>query len=186
MIFVDEMARVYQSWDDFKLNNQYEKCVIVAPHMGIYNTDDEDKVLLDTFMASCLLLGNKVVKYTDIGTTVTGLVATGVVATTAVVALPALAVAGAVGTGFGCAAYAIGRGIGKLMDRSSHEQSITLQEKESRGIWLGIAGGVVGVAAGAATKGVEFAARNGQAINTVRVHIHSVQTVARNGKHCIF
>lgn len=167
MIFVDEMARVYQNWSDFQLNNQYDKCVIVAPHMGIYNTDDEGKVLLDTFVASCLLLGNQVVKYTDIGTSVTSLVATGVVASTALIALPAVAVAGAVGTGIGCAAYAISRGIGKLMDRSSHEQSIALNEKESRGIWLGVAGGVVGVAAGAATKGLEFAARNGQAINTV-------------------
>lgn len=171
MIFVDEMARVYQNWTDFKLNNQYGQCVIVAPHMGIYNTDEQRTVLLDTFLSSDLLLGNKVVKYTDIGTTVTSVVATGVVATTAVIALPAIAVAGAVGTGLGCAAYAIGRGISKLMDRSSHEQSIALKERDSRGIWLGLAGGVAGVAAGAATKGVEFAARNGQAINTVRVDI---------------
>lgn len=47
------------------------------------------------------------------------------------------------------------------------QQSISLAEREARSVWLGVGGGVVSMAAGAATKGIEMAAKNGQAISSV-------------------
>lgn len=44
MIFVDEMGRVYQNWDDFKSNNAYGRSIIVAPKLGIYSPDENGKV----------------------------------------------------------------------------------------------------------------------------------------------
>lgn len=44
MIFVDEMSRVYQNWKDFQSNNEYGEGIIVAPKLGIYSTDDNEKV----------------------------------------------------------------------------------------------------------------------------------------------
>lgn len=55
MIFVDEHARVYQNWTDFKTHNEYPPGYLVAPTLGIYNSvdvidsNDLNRVLLDVF-----------------------------------------------------------------------------------------------------------------------------------------
>lgn len=65
MIFVDEHARVYQNWDEFKANNEYPPGYLVAPTLGIYNTNGDidsdhfNRVLLDVFRSSCITTASK-------------------------------------------------------------------------------------------------------------------------------
>lgn len=65
MIFVDEHARVYQSWEEYKVNNDYPAGYLVAPTLGIYNTngdidsDNFNRVQLEVFPSSCVTTGSK-------------------------------------------------------------------------------------------------------------------------------
>lgn len=65
MIFVDEHARVYQNWEEFKVNNDYPAGYIVAPSFGIYNTngdidsDNFNRVQLEVFPSSCVTTASK-------------------------------------------------------------------------------------------------------------------------------
>lgn len=126
------------------------------------------------FDAPCLSTASRVAKFTDIGTTVTGVLATGVTITAGIVALPAIAVGTAIGAGIGCAVYSLGRGINSLMDRGKHEQSININNTEARNCWLGVGGSVVGLAAGGATKALSMAAENGKNISKVVLHRYIV------------
>jgi len=44
MIFVDEHARVYQNWNEYKNNNSLPKSYVFSPQNGIYNNDDNNDV----------------------------------------------------------------------------------------------------------------------------------------------
>lgn len=65
MIFVDEHARVYQNWEEFKVNNDYTPGYLVAPLFGIYNTngdidsDNFNRVQLEVFPSSCVTTSSK-------------------------------------------------------------------------------------------------------------------------------
>lgn len=67
MIFVDEHARVYQNWEEFKANNEYPPGYIVAPTSGVYNTNgdhdsvDFNRVQLEVFPSSCVTTSSKLV-----------------------------------------------------------------------------------------------------------------------------
>lgn len=65
MIFVDEHARVYQNWEEFKSNNDYPPGYLVAPILGVYNTngdidsDNFNRVQLEVFPSSCVTTASK-------------------------------------------------------------------------------------------------------------------------------
>lgn len=66
MIFVDEQARVYQNWEEFKVNNDYPPGYLVAPTGGVYNTNGDidsvnfNRVLLEVFPSSCATTASKI------------------------------------------------------------------------------------------------------------------------------
>lgn len=74
-LFVDEFARVYGNWKDFRDNNKYEDSLVVTPKFGIYNGSADDCVLLDIFIRKSGLTRNL-----DTGSTVVGLASAGVAA----------------------------------------------------------------------------------------------------------
>lgn len=74
-LFVDEFARVYENWKDFREKNKYEDSLVITPKCGIYNGSAEDCVLLDIFIRKSGLTRNL-----DTGTTVVGLASAGVAA----------------------------------------------------------------------------------------------------------
>lgn len=39
MMFIDEFARVYENWENFKETNKIVSSHIVAPKNGVYQTD---------------------------------------------------------------------------------------------------------------------------------------------------
>lgn len=67
-IFVDEFNRVYQNWNDFLKNNEYDDGLVVAPKRGIYNgAPSDDRVLLDIVSRK-----SGVTKFFDIGSAAVG------------------------------------------------------------------------------------------------------------------
>ncbi|KAG4071418.1 hypothetical protein HA402_011572 [Bradysia odoriphaga] len=174
MIFVDEHARVYQNWEEFKMNNDYTPGYIVAPSLGVYNTngdidsDNFNRVQLEVFPSSCVTTASKLAATADTVSTVGGLAATGItIASVAAVPMLPIVATGALITGLGCAAYSVGRSTFKLVDRSKHEQTINVTDNEARSHWFGLVAGAVGLGAGAASKGLASAASRGSNISKV-------------------
>lgn len=71
------------------------------------------------------------------------------------------------------AIYSVIRSSAQIHDLSKHGKSISLLNPEARGCWLGIAGGVTGIVAGAATRGLTQLAAQGQ-------HVHAFLRVSVN------
>lgn len=92
-IFVDETARVYNSWLQFRTDNRFEDGLVVAPFNGIYNAAADEKVALELFLRK-----SGMTKGFDRGSTVVGLASAGVAVATFI---PAIAVAPAVAVGAG-------------------------------------------------------------------------------------
>lgn len=85
---------------------------------------------------------------------------------TALVAAPVVAAAAV--TGAACAGYSALRSGSNLVDRKKHEQSVALSDRQARGSWLGVAGGVVGLGASSSTRLLQTAATAGKEISAVR------------------
>lgn len=92
-IYVDETARVYSSWPQFRTDNRYEDGLVVSPFNGIYNGTSDGKVALELFLRKSGLT-----KGFDRGSTVVGLASAGVAVATFI---PAIAIAPAVAVGAG-------------------------------------------------------------------------------------
>lgn len=98
--------------------------------------------------------------------------------------IPAVVLTAAVATGVSCSGYAVARGIGRLRNRAAHEQPIGLGSREARNVWLGVAANGLGLASGAAMRGVQMAASRGLALNRavpMVVTSLSVAAIATNG-----
>lgn len=129
MIFVDENARVYQNWTEYKYNNNLPPGLAVAPVNGIYNANPPDLVNVEVFETPCIHINQKVVKALDTGTTVVGFAASAVTIAALATTIAPVVLAGSIVTGIGCAAYSVGRSIVGLVDRSKHEQVCSIIHK---------------------------------------------------------
>lgn len=75
------------------------------------------------------------------------------------------------------AIYSVIRSSLQIRDLSKHGKSISLLNPEARGCWLGIAGGVTGIVAGAATRGVtQLAAQGHKVSQLVRLSVNAFNT----------
>ncbi|ALC48407.1 CG7730 [Drosophila busckii] len=150
MVFVDEHARVYTSWQRYLKNNALPKGMLIAPKGGVYNGDDD--VQLTVQPTPAYGLKQKIIKAGDGLATTAGLMASVPIAASIAVPLaPPLLLAASV-VGVGSAAYSTVRAVGRLLDRRWHAQSTSLRDAEARSSWLGVAGGVVSLGASGATK----------------------------------
>lgn len=135
-MFIDELGRVYKDWQDFVENNKFDDCVMLTPKNGLYMGDTRhNDVELDVFLRK-----SGITQALDAGSAILSVGAAGV---SLVAIIPAITVApavvvGATITGLSCAAYSGIRSIYNLYDRSSHEQSIGIEDNESRAAWLNI------------------------------------------------
>lgn len=184
MIFVDETARVYNTWEAYVNNNYLPKGVMVAPKKGIYVTK-EDKVILSFFITPASMSGSKFIGYSDIGSTIAGLGSSLLLIGSlfAPVVLAPVVVPAAV-VGAGCGAYSVARSGWSLFDKSKHEQTISLADAEARANWFGIVGGAAGMAAGGITKGVAYMAASGQEVGMAMraaANMANVTAMATNG-----
>ncbi|XP_055685900.1 uncharacterized protein LOC129791661 [Lutzomyia longipalpis] len=175
MIFVDDHARVYSNWEDFRQSNLLPESTIVAPECGVYNCTGNGRVLLEVFAPPASRIEYKILTGIDRAADVIGivaaiaaLVAIGLIAwvpLAASIAVVIFTVASSVSAV--ASAWSAIRSAMKLADRKKHERPNTLDNKEARSCWLGAVGGATGLAAGIAGTGMSQMIRNGQKIPTI-------------------
>ncbi|XP_017035114.1 uncharacterized protein pst [Drosophila kikkawai] len=166
-VFVDDNGRVYQNWEQYVASNELPAGVMVAPERGIYRVV-RDQVRLDKYVTPAGSTNRKVLGYLDTGSAVGGFAAACIPIAgllTLPVSAPAMAIAGVMG--LACAGYATARSGARLVDRSQHEQSISVADREARGHWLGVVAGGVGVAAAGATQAVSAATNAGREVGAI-------------------
>lgn len=130
-IFVDEVARVYQNWNDFLKNNRLRNGLLLFPSKGVYLNGSQISSKIKSVSARDVV---------DIIACVGGVVAAG---TLILAATPLIAAAGAVAatatvTGIATTTYTGLRSTEQLIDRKLHAQSIGLFEPGARMEWLNI------------------------------------------------
>lgn len=169
---MDENGRVYQNWEQYVAKNELPAGIMVAPERGVYRLV-KDHVRLDKYVTPAGSDGRKVLGYLDVGSAVGGFAAAGVsiaALCTLPVSAPLLAGAGVVG--LASAGYGTARSAGKLVDRSQHEQSINVTDREARSHWLGTIAGVIGLGAAGATQAVTVATNAGREVGAVSKQHH--------------
>jgi hypothetical protein len=164
-VFIDASCRVYKSWSDFKENNKLPECQVAYPRDGEFNVDKDGNVLVDYEESPACSTLKAVTKVTDItasvvgvGTTIVGIVGL-FTPLTAPIAIASLVAGGTTGL------YGAGRSIGQLVDRSEHEESISLADAEARLHWLNIATAPFAIAGGIATMATQRVAASGQLLS---------------------
>lgn len=161
-IFIDELCRVYEDWEDFTKNNKFDDCVMLTPKDGIYMGDvRQNEVLLDIFLRK-----SGITQVLDVGSTIGGIAAAGL---TAAALIPAITVApvvmaGATITGLSCAIYTGIRSGYDLYDRSKHDQSIGIKSKEARAAYFNIATGALLAVASGASQVLTKLVQNGKSV----------------------
>lgn len=186
MLFVDETARVYNTWEAYVNNNNLPRGIMVAPKRGVYVTEtDTERVIVSLFRTPSSSPASILIGRVDIGSTFAGL-GSSLVLIGSLFAPVVLApvVAPAVAVGVGCGAYSVGRSVWSLFDRSNHEQTINPRDAEARANWFGVAGGATGMAAGGITNTLSYMVRSGQDIGmTMRAaaNIANIAAMATNG-----
>ncbi|BFF97402.1 uncharacterized protein DMAD_05828 [Drosophila madeirensis] len=167
MVFVDENGRVYPNWASYVATNELPDGVMVAPERGIYKIV-HGQVRLDKYTTPAASTNKKVLGYLDTGSAIGGFAAACIPVAaflTLPVSAPLMAAAGAVG--LATAGYATARSSAKLVDRSQHEQSINVTDREARGHWLGVIGGAVGLGAAGATSAMSAATAAGKEVGAI-------------------
>uniref|UniRef100_A0ABK9MK19 DUF4781 domain-containing protein n=1 Tax=Glossina morsitans morsitans TaxID=37546 RepID=A0ABK9MK19_GLOMM len=142
MVYVDEEGRVYQNWQSYVNENVLPPGFMVAPHCGVYNFD---QVILETYITPKGTPGATFSRETQ---NVVGFVAACVPIAATLYPIAAAS------TIIGVATWTMSGVLSatNLVDRSNHEQSIQITDRDARGSWLGVACGLLGPASLGATK----------------------------------
>ncbi|EDW79405.1 uncharacterized protein Dwil_GK20460 [Drosophila willistoni] len=168
MVFIDEHGRVYPNWQRYVYGNTLPKGCMIAPNNGIYTfSNDEDlgvELMIQPTPASNIKY--RILNVGDKLATVGGLVATVPVAAALAIPVAGPVVIAATAVGVATTAYSTLRSLKRLVDRRCHSQTISLTDREARGNWLGVAGGVVGLGATGATKALTTIASSGREVHT--------------------
>ncbi|XP_044758016.1 uncharacterized protein LOC123316106 [Coccinella septempunctata] len=167
-IIIDHTRRVYKSWSSYLEDNKFCECLMVVPEDGRYIEDENGRIKLQKLASPACQIGHKILKVTDITTSVLGIGSTGVMVAAAVpaITIAPFALLGAAAVGAGVGVYSIGRSISTLVDRGLHKESLKVTEAESRAAYLNIAAGVVGFAGAGANVAVSQLAANGVTVGT--------------------
>jgi len=137
-LYVDLIGRVYQDWTDLMQNNVFLQWMICLPTFGMYTYDGEVQLIFQDQSEWGKVLKN-IDKASTISSITTGVVAVGGLMLTlfpptapiGAATLISSSIVGAPG-----AAYGTGRSIGRLVDRSTHDQSLSIVDSEARACWL--------------------------------------------------
>uniref|UniRef100_A0A1B0AVE1 DUF4781 domain-containing protein n=1 Tax=Glossina palpalis gambiensis TaxID=67801 RepID=A0A1B0AVE1_9MUSC len=148
MIYVDEIGRVYQNWESYINENVLPPGIMVAPNRGVYNFEN-DEVVLRSYTTpngkSQVMLWDRVQTITTIATSCVSLAAL-------VLPIPPPIVTAVNRFAYTMGTTSVFLSAKNLIDRSNHEQSIDIIDRDARRSWLGIASGVVEITSIEATK----------------------------------
>ena len=166
--FIDKYGRVYQNWQGFLDDNRLDGFWICVPRDGQYPIGDD--VVVDYINQT---ERGKILSELDSVSTGTNVVTSVFMTAGLILAMfpptcflggPIIAVSTIVG--FPGSAYATIRGVSKLVDRSQHDQSISLTDPEAREYWLNSATALLSVGQMATTEVLTSAAELGGVTNT--------------------
>lgn len=167
MIFVDECGRVYQNWADYKRKNILPEGVLIAPRNGIYNIDSDGNVRLENVLSPASTAESKLLNATDTGASILGLAASVAPVASLFTPVGPIVLAASLIAGAGVGAWSIGRSAYNLVDRSGHEQSINVTNREARASWLGVGAGAIGLGASGATTALAKSSAAGRNISKI-------------------
>uniref|UniRef100_A0A1I8NXR2 DUF4781 domain-containing protein n=1 Tax=Stomoxys calcitrans TaxID=35570 RepID=A0A1I8NXR2_STOCA len=174
MIYVDETGRVYQNWNSFIEDNVLPAGILVTPRRGVYNFDERNNVILEIYRTPNGKPGTKLMNAAQTGSAVLGMGAA--VVPLAALALPIAApvVAGAALVGLGVGAFTSITSALNLRDRAKHEQTLSVMDSQARSNYLGVAGGILGMAAAGATRAMTSMAAAGKATKGLEVLVNGI------------
>jgi hypothetical protein len=147
-VFIDASCRVYKSWQDFKENNKLPECKVAYPNNGTFEVNDDGKVIVSFLDSPACSTGTQVLKVTDVTAAVAGVGTTAVALAGLFFPLTAPVSIGLLISGGATGVYSAGRSIAGLVDRSQHEESISLADSEARLHWLNVVTAPLAVAGG--------------------------------------
>ncbi|XP_056646597.1 uncharacterized protein LOC130451540 isoform X1 [Diorhabda sublineata] len=177
-IFIDEIGRVYDTWQLYIENNKLPECIMILPKNGRYEVQ-ENRVILESHKSPACNTSKTILKTGDIVSTIGG-VGSGVLllgaGVASIPAIPAIAV-GATVVGTISGLYSIAKNSFHLADRVKHDEDLNFKNSEARGIYFNILAGAVGfVGFGAnalvsqlVSQGVNIGKGVGAVVNTVGV-----------------
>lgn len=145
--FIDNVARVYSSFDDWKMNNVLPPGKVLYPLEGHLQRNSSGYVQTRCKPTPFASNTSKLMKTADIGTGVLGIAgAVGTLFLSGGAALPFVV------AGIGSAIYSTARSTYHLVDRGSHGQSLNpFENHENFSLWLGIGANVISFGAMGAT-----------------------------------
>lgn len=155
--FVDNVGRVYSSFEDWEKNNVLPPGQVLYPYDGQLGRHDDGNIKIKvTDTPSC-----SIVHKLDIASGLVGLTgAIGAMVVSGGLAIPFIA------AGVGSALYGSGRTISNLVDKKTHAQSISPVESFSNaGLWLGLAANCISFGAMGATWRLTSLALKGELIS---------------------
>jgi hypothetical protein len=133
--FIDHVGRVYEDWSNFLHENIFDQWWICVPKNGIYSDSDEVELKFQdqTERGKVLKKVDKISTFTNLATRIS--MVTGTImsftplAPLGVALVTVSAIAGTPG-----AVYSTGRSISRLVDRSQHDQSISIADAEAKAV----------------------------------------------------
>ncbi|KYN28888.1 PREDICTED: uncharacterized protein LOC108768624 [Trachymyrmex cornetzi] len=182
-LYIDATSRVYKNWTDYIENNNLPECTMVLPKHGFYEsnpaycpTEDYSTVWLEILESPSCKWNVKFFKGVDVASTVVGFGTIGLsIAAMFTPLMPAVAISG-VAAATATSAWSFGRNTQQLVDRSKHEESIRVFDKEAFTHYLSMASTAFGLGAMGGSAIISNVAARGMTVNTVaRVAFNTVQ-----------
>ncbi|KAI4482218.1 hypothetical protein M0804_008769 [Polistes exclamans] len=183
--YLDIQGRIYKSWEDYILNNNFPKCTMVYPKDGCYQSNPDFKITPD-YSTVWLIAKDSyecssrahVISTVNLAVNTVGIsVTAGIgVASLFTPVGPLVAAAGtAAMTAQGV--WTIGKCSSELYDKSIHDESISPFDQSNLSAWLGIAGCTVGLIFKGSTVLLQKAAAEGILVSRVATTAYDVMVV---------
>ncbi|XP_025991740.2 uncharacterized protein LOC105198575 [Solenopsis invicta] len=171
--YIDLSGRIYKTWEDYKTNNNLPQCTMVLPKDGFYQPDpnypftkDYSKVWVEIMDSPACRWTSKLCNGIDIASSVVGIGTVGLSFASLFTPLAPIVIVSGVAAAGVSGAWSLGRNSKQLADRSSHEESIHLLNKEAFPHYLGIAATAFSLGAVGGTAIISKAAARGMTVNT--------------------
>ncbi|KAK1129442.1 hypothetical protein K0M31_019169 [Melipona bicolor] len=173
--YIDIEGRVYKSWIQYKEENTLPPCIMVLPKDGFYQPDENFEITEECSTVWLEILDspacNTLHTFLNIGDTassVIGIVGLGLGAASMLTPVGPVVLGVAAASGAATGLWTVGRSTQRLIDLSSHEQTINpLYNRSALGSWLALTGGTIGLASSSGSVILTKLAANGSNIGNI-------------------
>ncbi|XP_043476194.1 uncharacterized protein LOC122507508 [Leptopilina heterotoma] len=175
--YIDDNVRVYKSWEGYLENNILPPCKMVVPFNGEYQGDkceqwSEEMSYVKVEIHRSPAYRNKVLPILDTSSTLLSVAGMTVCAASLFTPIGVVAAA-AGGIGLGVSSlWSIGRSSHTLIDRSKHEQSINITNREGFTCWFTIASSTLAFASAGGSILLTRAISNGATVGKMFQVLH--------------